>query len=216
MIYIYNGIPEYYPEELYRYLPEERLLKINRYINKKDRILCFISYCLFAYGINAEYGINEKIEWKYEKNKKPYIDAYPFINFNISHCDSGAVCAFSNNKIGVDMQNYSSTSLNIMNLVCSRNEIKNLEKSTNSSKRFINLWCLKESYVKYTGEGLTDTIKTYDFYDVDYGNFKKYGLCFSVFDFEDYCLAICSDNFFDRRDIVTMNADMVLKMLNCN
>ena len=90
--------------------------------------------------------------------KKPcFPDGWP--HFNISHCPGLAACVISREPAGLDVEKIRPFRDGILRRVLSPDEREDFdlfaarfpEKRT---ERFIRYWTLKESYVKYTGEGL--------------------------------------------------------------
>ena len=205
MIYLCSELPQKLDPALMNLLPEERVVKAMKYYREIDRITSVIAYCLFAYGISSEYEINQKISWSKGKHNKPYAANHPEINFNISHCRCSAVCALSKNSIGVDVQDYASVSLDIIHMVCSEREITKINNAAEPVRQMCIFWCLKEAYVKYSGNGIDDNLKNYDFSDGDFGCFEKYGLRFSVFDYNEFCMAVCAEEFFEENDVLEIS-----------
>jgi phosphopantetheinyl transferase len=183
-------------------LPPERMKKLLRYKRKKDRNLCAISYGLFSVGIAREYGIKTQMEWY--GDGKPYT-IHPPIPFNISHCDLGAVCVIDRCEVGVDIQDYASVSVEVADVVCTDAEKVEILSSPHPQKAMCRIWCLKESYAKYTGEGLGGTLP--DFSGKSSDRFLHAGKHFTIFDLGDCCMALCGARFFTESDIVTMDAE---------
>ncbi|MGC0371666.1 MAG: hypothetical protein DGJ47_000365 [Rickettsiaceae bacterium] len=97
------------------------------------------------------------INFKYGVNGKPYLsDGLVF--FNISHSKDLCLIGISFiNEIGIDIE-FMDTNIDylpLLNFFSSQKEIKwVLEK--NSIKRFYQIWTIKESILKYTGQGISD------------------------------------------------------------
>ncbi|WP_316833089.1 4'-phosphopantetheinyl transferase family protein [Pedobacter aquatilis] len=90
-----------------------------------------------------------------EKNNKPKLEG---IEFNISH--SGDICllAFSQNPIGVDVEEINK-SFNYQSLLAdsfSENEINIIRTSATPEVTFYQLWTRKEAILKASGEGISD------------------------------------------------------------
>ena len=97
---------------------------------------------------------------------KPYDSRNNQIRFNLSHCRSAAAAAVSYREVGVDIEALRRVNGRTVMKCCSPDEISYVffDNETNSSanyiltesetKRFLQLWTLKESIVKMTGEGL--------------------------------------------------------------
>lgn len=109
---------------------------------------------LLSYGLLQEYGIVADV--RQENGKKPYLENFPQIYFNISHTRGLVVCGISSRAIGVDAEYIRDFDVRLMRRVCSAEEIDYVNENTGEAKeRFFRLWTVKESYLKYTGEGLS-------------------------------------------------------------
>lgn len=67
-------------------------------LNNRD-----IAYLLLRYGLRKEYGINENVVLSEGSCGKPYLSNYPFVHFNLSHCDKGVACMISDSAVGIDI-----------------------------------------------------------------------------------------------------------------
>lgn len=198
MLYFTDYIPETLPESIEIIFPEKRIQKAECYHQNLDRILCKLSYFLFAVGMEREYGIpiQSQLYWDIHDNGKPYLPGYPNISFNISHCKKAAFCGFSKYSIGVDVQDYVSDIGLLLRLVCTLEEQQRLNKSEAPERLFTWFWCLKEAYLKQKGTGLIDSLDKIDFSDFNGKSFSKFGLCFSVFEISGCCFSVCGEEFF--------------------
>lgn len=149
----FDSITESFLKRCIDILPSERRQKALRYRFNIDRKMSVISYLLLLYALRENYGItNPKIS--YGRYGKPYLTEYPDIYFNISHCPKGCICAVSDRKIGVDIQDIRPFSWDIAKRVCCENELKMLECTDDRARLFTKIWTMKESYGKMTGIGI--------------------------------------------------------------
>lgn len=108
-----------------------------------------------------------------------YLKGMESLHFNISHCNKSVSCGISEYPIGVDVQDYEETvNENIMKLVFSDAEIKDIQKSAIPEKCFTRYWTLKESYYKCIGTGLLDDMKEKNFAIGAGDQFCVEGFCF--------------------------------------
>lgn len=157
-------LPSFYESilDLTTYLSFEEKNRAERYYNDKDKkrfIICrSILKLLLASFTNTD---AEKVVLEYNFNKKPYLPLEPLLNFNVSHSNDFATIAISQNELGVDIEYFSDTfNFNdIINTVFTENEIQNIEKSENKTKRFYELWTRKEAFVKAISKGIDDDFK---------------------------------------------------------
>lgn len=92
---------------------------------------------------------------------KPYFkDKASFPFFNISHSGAYAVCALSTCEIGIDIQKIQPYSQRLLKRILTRQELLQLEQSEEKESFFCRLWSQKESYVKWSGQGITRELDT--------------------------------------------------------
>ena len=89
---------------------------------------------------------------------KPYFPGLPGRAFNLSHSGPLALCALDSRPVGVDIQVVRPFRPGLPRRVCSDRELAWVGEGADRWERFALLWALKESRVKYTGEGLTRLI----------------------------------------------------------
>lgn len=137
-------------------LPFDRLQKIRSYRMLSDKWLCAAAYRLLQHGLSSEYGImGAHVQLDYASSGKPFLKGIPGIHFNTSHCDIGAVCALSNQEIGVDIEGFSFPTHQVLRRVLNDDEYKSVLSALYPDKAFTRLWTLKESWLKATGFGLS-------------------------------------------------------------
>ena len=97
---------EFQNEELKKakhYISGQREFKISRLRFLKNKRQSAIAYLLLRYGLRKEYGINENVVLSEGSCGKPYLSNYPFVHFNLSHCDKGVACMSSDSAVGIDI-----------------------------------------------------------------------------------------------------------------
>ncbi len=122
---------------------------------------------------------------------KPYI-VNSDICFNISHSESEVMCVCGDENVGCDIQRIKPYNEKVARRFFTVNEYELLEKNENKAYAFTVLWTLKESALKYSGEGLSGGLDRYDFSEYyDKKGFSAYGMSFCRADFSDYIFTIC-------------------------
>ncbi len=144
-----------------QHLPEERKVRALRYRREIERKLSVVSYLLLIYALQKEFNLSYPTI-AYTDTGKPYLPNYPDIHFNISHCPQGCVCAVSDKPIGVDIQDVRHFSQDIANRCCSTEELRLLAQSADPAACFTQMWSMKESYLKMTGEGIAQSLPAID------------------------------------------------------
>ena len=112
---------------------------------------------LLEYAVSRLYriGIPELSRSKGEHGK-PYFCVHPEVRFNISHSGNLVICAVSDFEIGIDVQEKSRMNTDrIAKKVMSPVEHKKYLESSERQYFFYRVWVMKESYVKWTGDGIT-------------------------------------------------------------
>ena len=112
---------------------------------------------LLEYAVSRLYriGVPELSRDKGEHGK-PCFHIHPEIRFNISHSGDLVICAVSDFEIGIDIQEKSRMNTDrIAKKVMSPVEHKKYLESSERQDFFYRVWVMKESYVKWTGDGIT-------------------------------------------------------------
>lgn len=94
---------------------------------------------------------------------KPYLKNFPDIHYNISHTKGVIICAISNEPIGVDIERIKKVNHRIVKRFFTVNEQNYILSNTGKqSERFIEIWTMKESYVKWQGKGMEIPFESFD------------------------------------------------------
>lgn len=208
MIYLFDDIKSITSKHLnyaYPFLSKDRIQKIEKFRFIKDKKISAITELLLKHSVIEEYGNNIDFELARTIYGKPYFKEKQGIHFNLTHCSEGIACALSDKPIGVDMQNVLDWDEEMFTLICTDEELREIEKEKNVSQAFTRLWSIYEAYIKCIGEGVSDRIKNYNFSNCKNHQFFKYGYNFKVFTFENYSLAVCGE--FDDIQIKKVNLD---------
>jgi len=122
-------------------------------------LLCFGLFELYGLSFSADSILSEI---KKGKSKKPYLFNYPYIHFNISHCEGMIVCAFSSTSVGIDVEGIRPVSYSLAKKALTQAELSFIstfsQESPEFQKLFSRFWTLKESLAKCTSYGITDSL----------------------------------------------------------
>ena len=143
---------------------------------------------LVRYYLRLNYNTsNRKIEMEYNQYGKPYIKNSNDLYFNISHSCDWIICAWSNHEIGVDLENIRHIDLDIARVqFCNDEYTYIIEFPELSYRRFMQIWTLKESYIKYIGKGLNIPLNSFSV------NFDSNGKCTLKTPFKhNHVLGVC-------------------------
>ncbi len=152
----------------------EENTKLNRFRFSKDRHQFLVSRALLKSVLSLYHVRVSANDWEFRCNQhgKPEIANQSVDNpvqFNLAHCDGLIVLAITkNNEIGVDVEqlNRPRSLFELAATSFSAIEQATLSKlpENKRSKRFIELWTLKESYIKARGQGLSVPLDQFGFY----------------------------------------------------
>lgn len=121
---------------------------------------------LLNYGLRDMFQIDgrKKVIDK-EANGKPYLKGMEQYHFNISNTDGLVVCAVADMEIGVDAEKNKSFRKGILKKCASSCETAYIMEKEEKvqQERFFQLWTLKESYIKMTGEGMRVPLNEVEF-----------------------------------------------------
>lgn len=140
-------------------LPPFRLQKALSYKRPLDRFLCAEAYILLRDGLKELYGIIGDPEFGFTENGKPFLAEHPDIHFNLSHCPRCVCCAISDRPVGIDVEEIQYDP-DLAAAACSAAELAAIARCDRPEVEFTRLWTAKESYLKMTGEGLRDNMKS--------------------------------------------------------
>ncbi len=137
-------------------LPLWRRRKAESYRQTLDKVLCAKAYLLLCRGLKEHYGIETMPHFVFGPSGKPYLEEYPQINFNLSHCKRGVLCVIGNGApVGCDIEVIpDAVEPGVMRLCLNSKEQALVEQSADPCVEFTKLWTRKEALLKFTGDGL--------------------------------------------------------------
>lgn len=146
-------------------LGEDAFQKIVSMRNIKSRTTRFWGEVLRNYGLKIYWGMDIGTYTLIRgAHGKPYIKERKDVFFNISHSGEYVLCAFSDTSVGVDIEKKGKLRLTVARRFFHAEEIQQLENTWGEEKQaelFYRLWSVKESFLKYTGEGLSASFSAF-------------------------------------------------------
>lgn len=119
---------------------------------KRDsRRLLALAAADYAAGIGKAAPVSAPEKGPYGK---PYFPQAPWLHFGISHSGAYWVCAVSGQEVGADIQLRREKGKRYEGRISARLFHKKEQEYLDAGGDFIDVWCAKESYVKYTGRGI--------------------------------------------------------------
>ncbi|MBQ8001503.1 MAG: 4'-phosphopantetheinyl transferase superfamily protein [Ruminococcus sp.] len=164
MIYrIINISESCYSEELYQkaYLAmtSQRQAKADRYKQEADKRCCVFADMLLREML-GEYFCIESPEFYTDEKGKPHLKG-DTVHFSISHSGDYIACAAGSAPVGIDIEKIRTVELSLIKRVCTDEELSYVLSGNNADcERFLQVWCAKEAYLKYTGQGLSGGLKS--------------------------------------------------------
>lgn len=144
-----------------------------------------VGAALAKYALHSTFG--RTVELLHDDRGKPYFDLHG-ICISISHSNERCLVALSDGEIGADiehMQISTERHTRLAERYFTPEEAEHVRESPN--ERFYTVWCAKESYIKYTGEGFSRPLSSF--------SVLKSELCFSHFTIDGYAVCICSREY---------------------
>ncbi len=92
---------------------------------------------------------------------KPFFPLCPELEFSITHSGDWWMCAFSAQPIGLDLQFQRTHTAPERLSLRFFHPLEHAYLLQDCHRRFYDLWCAKESFVKYTGHGFYDAPETF-------------------------------------------------------
>jgi len=156
-------------------LPVEEALEIHRKMKNRDKETALLSKILTR-TLLSEYIACDPLSLKIHKGKygKPYLAQYPEVHYNVSHAGNMLCLAISDSEIGVDIEKEKDIEETVMQLCCTKEEYDLLKSLDHESRRsnFFKTWCLKESFLKAIGRGLSRELKSFSIIDDEGKNIR--------------------------------------------
>ncbi len=141
-------------EEFIPFLSPQRLERLCGVSSAGVRRQTVFSYALLRLALFEQYGIAQAPEFEYGEREKPFLKDFPSVFFSISHSGQAVLCAADDFPLGADLQEVRGIKLSAAEKFCSREELSRL--SGNTDRELCRLWCVKESYAKFTGRGFAE------------------------------------------------------------
>lgn len=137
-------------------ISEERQKRSRCLRKESDRLLCIGAEICLAYSL----ALPLPLKYDTLKNGKPFIKGQR--HFSISHSGDYVICAVSDEPLGADIEKISRMSPALSKKIFSPVELEKSRTLDGSElqKYLCRVWTQKESFVKLTGEGLRQNLRT--------------------------------------------------------
>lgn len=148
--------PVFY-KQAYDAMSIQRKEKIDHYHGSDDKKRSIASELLIKEALNSKVYELDELVHEFGPYGKPYLLNCPDFHFSVSHSNDYVILAVSDKEIGCDIEKLRKYDLNVAKRFFTTEEYQELLNCENEEERkklFFRLWTMKESYIKYTGEGL--------------------------------------------------------------
>lgn len=162
MIYIDDHIEEMDLQQALTEVSAQRREKALSYKFEAGQRQSVAAYRLLQRALQEEYGITEPPELAFGEHGKPYLKEYPDIHFSLSHCRQAVACAVSDSPVGIDIESIRSYKPMLAAYVLSEADLQEVMQAERPDVEFIKRWTQKESFVKLTGQGISNIMKDLD------------------------------------------------------
>jgi 4'-phosphopantetheinyl transferase len=144
----------------------ERQKKILACRAKEDRCRSLAAGLLLRMALSHEGVSYMEAEFSYGDSGKPYLKDSDLF-FSRTHAGEMAVCALADREVGADIEQLSrfagqeTKAARIARRIMTEEELR-LWKEEPTGEELVRIWTRKESYAKYTGEGLSCDFAHFD------------------------------------------------------
>lgn len=150
-------------DRFYSLCPALRKEKIDAFRFEKDKYLSLGAWILLEKSLKNA-GIGRVPDITFNEYGKPFFKGKDNLFFSLSHSGSMALCILSENESGCDIEIIEKPHFEIAYRFFSHEEQKLLCSIVNEDDRkemFYRIWTLKESFVKATGTGLSESLASF-------------------------------------------------------
>ncbi len=167
----------------------------------REESLC--ARALLTYMLQKYFGIKD-FSVAVRANGKPYLVGSD-LHFNFSHCLKRVICTVSDSEVGCDVQDIRAMNPKVVSRFFSPDEGMILSASNDSDGHFTKLWVLKETILKYKGDGISGGLDCYNFPEyLMSDSFSAHGVNFKSLKKDGFIYGVCSEN----SEITVLEADI--------
>lgn len=148
---------------------EERRKKILLMKNEESRLRSLTAGSLLYFALCNRMGdigkSRDSFLIGYGKNGKPYLKESAKVHFNLSHSGTYVCCAVGDTPVGMDIQKITDVERRLAGRFFTEEDNKRLDACSSKEDRkklFFQMWSIKESFIKLTGEGMAKGLNTFE------------------------------------------------------
>lgn len=145
-------------------LSDGRKKKMALYKNSEARKQILVSELLLRKALADKKLDYDDLIYEYNEYGKPSLSNINGFFFNISHSGDYVLLGASNNEIGVDIERIKKFNSRIAQRFFRKEEYEYIMAPQDEEERkrlFFLYWVIKESYIKYSGKGLSQALNSF-------------------------------------------------------
>lgn len=140
-------------QSLYERASRQRRLRADSFLHQEDKLRCVTAAALLKTYLGAE-----EDQLAHNDFGKPFLKNRQDLHFNLSHSGRYVVLAWGEQEVGVDVQRHDANRAAVATRFFTEDEQRYAEEDP---ARFYEIWTKKESYLKYTGTGLSGGLRSF-------------------------------------------------------
>jgi len=159
-------------QQMLSYISEDQRLRMGKFRFESDKKRMLYGSVMSRYFVGEKMEKpGETVEFELNSFGKPYVKETPLIQFNVSHSGEWVVCAVGDHEIGVDIEQIKPIDTKIAQKFFTQTEYQTITFTQEEArlKAFYRLWTMKESYIKYIGQGLSIQLDSFEIVKVKDG-----------------------------------------------
>ena len=159
-------------EKYIKCLSDYRREKVLKQKNPNGRALSLGAGFLLSVALNKRGIIEKNTKYGFSDNGKPYLLDNPGISFNLSHSHERVMCVVADSQfdLGCDVELVRNGKEKIAERFFTIDESNAISSESDEKRRaemFFELWTLKESFLKCTGEGIGRPMNSFEFIRIE-------------------------------------------------
>ncbi|HYC27252.1 MAG TPA: 4'-phosphopantetheinyl transferase superfamily protein [Chitinophagaceae bacterium] len=205
------GVEKKVFSSLLPFVSVEKQARIKGFMFDKDKYRCLFGELLSRVMLRE--FVKGPVEFCILPSGKPVLVGAG-VHFNVSHSGDWVVCVVDEKEVGIDVEEVTDIDLSVSeNFFCPK-EHEDILNAEDSVERFFEYWTLKESYIKFIGEGLAKPLNEFcvEFLEgevrVDGAYFKQYEIG------EGYKLAVCAGEKGFTEGVVFYSVEELLRLVS--
>lgn len=148
---------------LYGRASMSRKKRADRYMRHEDKLRCVAADGLLRYAVDKALHQSDFMV-EQDSNGKPYLQGVADFHYNLSHSGQWVVIAYGATEVGVDVQSFKAVGIEgiARRSFTADEQAYVLGAAGNRQKeRFFRIWTGKESYLKYLGTGMRQSLDSF-------------------------------------------------------